>query len=465
MPPLSRLAPLPLITLVMACAEPPAPRDSGPSNDDTGAEADPWPDPAELPDAELSVVSEDGALLLSGATITVETAAAGLDSPRWVTLTLTNRGDEALALSDAGAWLSGEGFTWATPPPDTLPPAQSARVSLTVNGLAATEETEWRGALTIPGLSAPFELGLVATVPRPLRLVVAIEGGGTLTSDDYGATWAELPPFEGAEEAQRGTLAWGNGRFLRTFADGGDWTDPGVYATSALGEDWTISLASDEFWPSDCAYGLGLFACARSDALSWSATGGAIVHEQTAWRDMLNGLLFDGEQFVGVGRAGRIVTSDDGLAWDTEVNYEEEDYLCDVAYGDGLWVAVGGNNRQLVLVSDDRFATWTAQELTAGSYYSLASVAYTDGIWLISGNGGSAQTLWSSADAMTWSTVTTPSWTTYELLGVAAGWFFSTVNPRGVGGELYRSRDGLSWETVHTRADGLDLHAFAAEDR
>ncbi|MBK9365585.1 MAG: hypothetical protein IPN01_04585 [Deltaproteobacteria bacterium] len=351
MPPLSRLAPLiPLITLVMACAEPPAPRDSGPSNDDTSAEADPWPDPAELPDAELSVVSEDGALLLSGATITVETAAAGLDSPRWVTLTLTNRGDEALALSDAGAWLSGEGFTWATPPPDTLPPAQSARVSLTVNGLGATQETEWRGALTIPGLSAPFALGLVATMPRPLRLVVAIEGGGTLTSDDYGATWAELPPFEGAQEAQRGTLTWGNGRFLRTFADGGDWTDPGVYATSELGEDWTISLASDEFWPSECAYGLGLFACARSDALSWSATGGAIVHEQTAWRDMLIGLIFDGEQFVGVGRAGRIVTSDDGLAWDTEVNYEEEDYLYDVAYGDGLWVAVGGNNRQIVLV-------------------------------------------------------------------------------------------------------------------
>ena len=465
MPPLTHLASITLLTLLVACADPPAPGDSGPAGDDTSAEADPWPDPAEIPDAELSVVTEDGALLLSGATITVETAPAGLDSPRWVTLTLTNRGEAALELADAEAWLSGEGFAWATPPPDTLSPAESARVTLTVNGLGATQETEWRGALTISGLSVPFELGLVAEVPRPLRLVVAIEGGGTLTSDDYGATWAELPPFDGAEAAQRGTLTWGNGRFLRTFADGGEWADPGVYASSELGEDWTISVASDEFWPSECAYGLGLFACARGDALSWSATGGAIVHEQTAWRDMLNGLLFDGERFVGVGRTGRIVTSDDGLAWDTEVTYEGGDYLYDVDYADGRWIAVGGNNRQVVLVSDDRFATWTAQELTAGSYYALGSVAHNDGVWLISGNGGSAQTLWSSADGLTWSTVATPSWTTYDLLGVAGGWFFATVNPRGVGGELYRSRDGVSWETVHTRADGLDLHAFAAEDR
>ncbi|MEY3209631.1 MAG: hypothetical protein RIT28_112 [Pseudomonadota bacterium] len=464
MPSLTRLAPLTL-TLIMACADPAAPDDSRPSGDDSQGEADPWPDPAELPDGALSVVTDDGALLPSGATITVETAPAGLDSPRWVTLTLTNRADTAQDLSGAAAWLSGEGFTWATLPPDTLSPAESARVSLTVNGLGATEETEWRGALTIPGLGEPFTLNLVAEVPRPLRLVVAIEGGGTLLSDDYGATWAERPPFEGAQDAQRGTLTWGNGRFLRTFADGGDWSDPGVYATSALGEDWTISVASDEFWPSECAYGLGLFACARSDALSWSETGGAIVHEQTAWRDMLNGLLFDGERFVGVGRSGRIATSDDGLSWDTEVTFEGGDYLNDVAYADGLWVAVGGNNRQVVLVSDDRFATWTAQELTVGTYYALYSVAHNDGVWLISGNGGSAQTLWSSTDGLTWSAVATPSWTTYELLGVAGGWFFSTVNPRGVGGELYRSRDGLSWETVHTRADGLDLHAFAAEDR
>jgi hypothetical protein len=270
-PPLTHLASITLLTLLVACADPPAPGDSGPAGDDTSAEADPWPDPAEIPDAELSVVTEDGALLLSGATITVETAPAGLDSPRWVTLTLTNRGEAALELADAEAWLSGEGFAWATPPPDTLSPAESARVTLTVNGLGATQETEWRGALTISGLSVPFELGLVAEVPRPLRLVVAIEGGGTLTSDDYGATWAELPPFDGAEAAQRGTLTWGNGRFLRTFADGGEWADPGVYASSELGEDWTISVASDEFWPSECAYGLGLFACARGDALSWSA--------------------------------------------------------------------------------------------------------------------------------------------------------------------------------------------------
>lgn len=460
MPPRSHLALLPLLT---ACAGPASPVDSGAPAADSSAEADPWPDPAELPDAALSVVSEDGALLPSGATITVETAPAGLDSPRWVTLTLTNRGDGPLDLSAAG--LSGEGFTWGTPPPDTLAPAESVRVSLTVNGLGAAEETEWSGALTLPVGEPPFALNLVATVPRPLRLVVAIEGGGTLTSDDYGATWAERPPFDGAEAAQRGTLTWGDGRFLRTFADGGDWGDPGVYATSELGEDWAVSVASDEFWPSECAYGLGLFACARSDALSWTETGGAIVHENTTWGAMLNGLVFDGERFVGVGRSGRIVTSADGRAWDAEVTFEDGDYLYDVAYADGLWVAVGGNNRQVVLVSDDRFATWTAQELTAGSYYTLGSVAYNDGTWLVSGNGGSSQTLWSSQDAVTWTSVPTPSWTTYDLLGVAGGWFFSTVNPRGVGGELYRSRDGVSWETVHTRADGLDLHAFAAEDR
>ncbi|MCK6519842.1 hypothetical protein L6R49_00215 [Myxococcota bacterium] len=460
MPSIRRLAPL---TLALACAEAPPTTPEDRAAEDS--EADPWPDPAELPDAELSIVSEDGALLLSGATVQVETAPAGLDDPRWVNLTFTNRGDAALSFADPAAWLSGEGFAWETAPPATLLPDESARVSLVVNGLSAAEAAEWRATMTIPGLSQPFVVNLVAEVPRPLRLVVAIEGGGTLTSDDYGATWAERPPFDGAEAAQRGSLTWGDGRFLRTFADGGDWSDPGVYAASELGEDWTLAVASDEFWPSECAYGLGRFACARGDVLSWSETGGAIVHEQTSWGAMLNAIVFDGERFVAVGRDGRIVSSADGVAWDTEVTFEDGDYLYDVAYADGLWVAVGGNNRQVVLVSDDRFATWTTEILSTGSYYALGSVAENDGIWLVSGSGGSAQTLWSMADGGAWTSVPTPSWTTYDLLGVAGGWFFSTVNPRGLGGELYRSRDGVSWETVHTRADGLDLHAFAAEAR
>lgn len=432
--------------------------------DDGDDTASVWPETEVDWSPGVTLVYE-GAVLSDGAAVSIETAPAGIDEASVLRFTLTNRSGEALTLpADPSLWLSGEGFTTSGPLPEHLEPEESAPFEIAVNPVDATAAEARAGTLSVPA-EPPLAVSLLASVPRPLRLVVAGDGPTVLLSEDYGATWsATVEPTEIQDAVH--SVTWGEGRFFLASQEGFSWSVAGHYQWSEDGTTWTASAASDDFWVSDCAYGMGQFFCVRSDTISWSDSGETVLHESTQWDDMLLSVLYTGERFVATGRNGRRVTSTDGSSWATEDNFADGDYLSDLARSDdGTLVAVGGwgGERYTVSRSVDDGLTWTDQSWCDSQYTRMESVAWGDGLWLAGGVSNSCDGVWASTDGLTWTAVHDDS---VQLLGFVNGWFIGALHPWSELDELVRSRDGADWETVYTAVHTeMTIRAMALEGR
>ena len=180
-------------------------------------------------------------------------------------------------------------------------------------------------------------------------------------------------------------------------------------------------------------------------------------------------------QFVGVEQR-RIAVSDTGTRWEVVLELDADTgrgSLSNVAYGNGLWVAVGENN--LLTSTDGR--TWT-QRFPEGAYsnahgytFELRGVAFGDGRWNVGGGwrvrenlrGPSVpETLLTSIDGLTWSVAPLKRWQAIPIEDVAYGdgrWV--AVGPT----DIFESSDGQSWDTLPLRklawCGGLDLNAVA----
>lgn len=472
-----------LLLLTLACASPPAEKaDAAPDSDDGGAGDDtapaevptdsadppaetgePWPEGEVDWQASVSLVYA-GAVLADGAQVELETAPAGLDEASELRFTLTNRSDSPLDLStDLSAWLVGEGFTWTEAPPSHLDPEQSAGFTLSVNPLDAFTAETRLATLTIPTAGGPT-IAIHATIPRPLRLVLAADGPSLLTSDDYGATWT--PTVAPATIDHRvHALTWGEGRFFLAAQEGFGWSVAGTYQWSEDGSAWTPSAVSEDFWVSDCTHGLDRFFCVRSDTVSWSETGETVLHEATSWANMLNVVLFTGDRFLAGGRGGRRVYSTDGSSWSADVSSTNTDYIQDLAMDDaGNIVSVGGwgGNRYTFGYSTDGGLTWTEQSICDQIYTRLESVAWGNGIWLAGGASNLCDGLYQSTDGQTWTALLDQY---IYLLGFVNGWFIGATFPWGSPSQVVRSVDGASWETVYTMPTGASPRAIALEGR
>ena len=453
---MSRALRLPSLALLALAACAPA---GTPAADDapvdTGAPVDTREDwPSGEVAAPSATVVIDGVLAASGDVFRVTTGPAGLSAAVTLAAVVTNRSDAELAFE--GEWLAGEGWTLGSDPPAVLAPEESATLSLSFDPVVAVEASEWAATLSVPGTDT--SVTLVADVPRPLRLVVTGNGGWTAWSDDYGATFADSgPPADPTLPAR--SVTWGGGRFFRADVSGEGWDDPGTYAWSEDGEAWTSSTVAEDFWGSDCTYGLGRFVCIRGGVLSWSESGGTVVHEPTDWSNLLNDIGFADDVFVAVGRGGRRLVSENGTTWSSENDYADGDELRALAYGDGRWVAVGGDNRLVTSVSTDGGHTWTETEWGESAYASLHTIAWSEGLFLVQARSNDDLLLWRSADGRTWEGVEgLGRWDRYMQLGVSAGWFFAQMDDA-----IYRSRDGSAWTLVHTPPEGVTPRMLASE--
>lgn len=447
------------------------------TSDDTGeppVETDPWPDPATLPDGSVSVVF-DGTVLTDGQQITVDTPPAGLPDRTSLRFVLTNRTDETLTLPvDPAAWITNERFVWTEAPPDTLEPEHSIELLFSLSVEDDTAATSHTATLTVPG--GPT-VALEAVVPRPLRTVVVGSGGYVAVSDSYGAAWeTEQHPDDGRDARD---VEWGSGRFLRSDRETGDWFAPGVYQWSDDGLTWHDATTTEEFWVSDCTYAWSQFFCARSASLTSSADGSLVLHNQLTWGDLLNGItfvpgdevdraadstdpdaLFLGDRLVAVGRSGSRRLSSDGTEWTADVSSDATDYLNAIAYGNGVVVAVGGSNNIVAHASTDGGETWTETLLHEEIYSAFYSVVYGNGVFLAGASSNEVDQLWQSTDGITWTGLGRER---VVPLTFVNGWFIATIQPWGQQGELLRSRDGITWDTVHTLPLDVTADDAAAE--
>jgi hypothetical protein len=124
--------------------------------------------------------------------------------------------------------------------------------------------------------------------------------------------------------------------------------------------------------------------------------GQALGADLSSWhlRNMsLEAAASGGGIYVAVGEDGFIMRSTDGTSW-TNVSSGFEDDLSDVAYGNGVFVAVGGNT---VLVSSDGL-TWNEYPPPAG-FYSY-SIAFGDGMFVALDS--SPNSVFTSPDGINW---------------------------------------------------------------
>ena len=295
---------------VLACGP-----ESGPV-EDTGTvrveDTDPWPDTPTDWSHPISVVSE-GRVLAPGDTLSQPTAPAGIDHTHHYFLTLTNRSDAPLSFGDdPSMWMDAPGYSWLEPPPTTLAPNDSARLSIAFNPEFATQADLYTATLQFPNDTVDQVLHLEAVVPKPLRIVMVGNHGYTLISDTYGATFdIETVPSDTSSPETTLGVVWGDDQFVR-YGRAGGWSSDAVYAYSANGDTWTPATVSTGGWAFSCTYGFEQFLCTRGYGaqITRSDSGTLFIHESGNYvPTFILAVVTTETQLIGVGREGMIAHS------------------------------------------------------------------------------------------------------------------------------------------------------------
>ena len=428
---------------------------TGDTRQEGAAEA--WPDTGLEWTRGITLI-HGGQTLASGAVIAAESAPAGIAQDTVLHFVLTNRRDESLSFGgDADMWMDGGAFSWAELPPSTLGPGESAPFSLRLSPADYSNEAWPARELRIPTDVLDFTVTLEIHVPRPLRTVVAGDGGYTLVSDSYGADFEEAGPASSDTPLQ--ALAWGEGVFVRSLSG-----DAAAFEFSADGIVWQEARSEPAGTVSDCAYGLGRFVCVRSDTITWSDDGTDFVHADTFHDYELNTVVFSHDRFVAAGEGGRKAYSLDGLIWNGESFSGSPDAYHGITAGQDTLVAVGGMNRYFVSASVDGGESWTAVPFGNCPQDRLATVSYSGGVFLAQGESTCHHNMHRSEDGVIWAPVFgVQPFDRYELLGTVNGWFIAQKQEQDGAAGLYRSEDGDAWEKVHTLPEGVLARKMAAE--
>jgi len=184
-------------------------------------------------------------------------------------------------------------------------------------------------------------------------------------------------------------------------------------------------------------------------------------HMESAGMDSIYAVAFGNGIYVGVGDDGLIVRSTDGTNWQvanwTEISTARiskglqtppvgypsiEDTLIDVAFGNGMFVALG---TYASYVSTDGI-NWA--ESNSGTLTSLVnSIAFLNGKFYITGNDSDEiPCILSSADGMNWDFIVSEKYGDFVFPAYGNGKYI--VLYVGEGLSIYTSMDGVSWENA-----------------
>ena len=156
----------------------------------------------------------------------------------------------------------------------------------------------------------------------------------------------------------------------------------------------------------------------------------------------INAIAYGNGVWVAVGASGTLRTStNNAVTWNTQTSNFGATTINAVAYGNGVWVAVGSGGALRTSTNDG--ITWNTQ--TSNTTVILTTVAYGDGVWVAAGSAGIRT---STNNAVTWNTQTSNFGATI-INAVAYGngvWLAGGVN-----GAIRRgSSTGVSWTTIFT---------------
>ena len=245
-----------------------------------------------------------------------------------------------------------------------------------------------------------------------------------------GLSWAER--FSGVEVSEVAYaegwyvgMGYSNGGYVVRSQDGLNWESvkvaEGVYDLAVLGQSGGELIIG--------AQNGAIYRSVDSGA-TWigmgQLSGGVYLY---SWN---TALAKSGDVWVLSNGNNVYRSSDEGVTWAITSGAGTQN-IADLAVGNGLVVAVGGNG--MVLTSADDGATWSTQE--SGTDRSLSSVIFGNGVFVAVGEGGGVLT---SVDGEGWQPQA--SGTTNYISSVSYG---NGVFVRGDNGSV--SADGLAWTT------------------
>lgn len=231
--------------------------------------------------------------------------------------------------------------------------------------------------------------------------------------------------------------------------------------TLQVSSSTTSGLAWAEGLPSQTGNS-GKYLTTNGTSASWGT-----VNQPLTWtqRDKVsNGTFYKMEYngsnlYVAVG-GGILYTSTDAITWTSRTSGFGANNIYDVAYGNGLWVAVGQNGT--ITTSTDG-VTWTARTSNM-STNSIYAVTYANSLWVAVGAGGGTTNtggITYSSDGLTWTrkSQSLTIGTTYNCVvwngtNWVVGATFSTNN------YLYASTPSGTWTVGHTGNSGQILRIF-----
>ena len=247
----------------------------------------------------------------------------------------------------------------------------------------------------------------------PSSQFIAVGGSGNILTAGSDLQWtrrASLSSLGFATAAARfGTrlLVAGSARIAHSDDNGANWNEPGT----------------------DVSGGLGLRGLATTPAGAASPLA------------------------VAVGLSGRIITSSDGATWTTRTS-PTTSTLQKVAFANGRWVAVGGNDdggSSIAILTSDNGTDWTAR--TPGTTGQLWGVDHGNGTWMAAGapstSGGGGFVLRSRDNGQTWQRINLPgAGFLYKIRYLHGAWYAVGANS-----VLAVSRDdGDQWEYIPLNA-------------
>ncbi|WP_020602272.1 putative Ig domain-containing protein [Spirosoma spitsbergense] len=268
-------------------------------------------------------------------------------------------------------------------------------------------------------------------------VAVATTGTRLLTSLD-GLTWTAHPS---GTYAQLKAVRYLNGQYITV----GDY---GTIRSSTDGITWKPLTIVSGINFKGAAYGNGHYVAVGSylkDPANPPATANVavtsddginyefgITHPVNGAGDSFNDVAFGNGLFAAVGGEALVKTSVDGKSWHMRYSNLGQS-LNGIAYGGGRFVAIGTNG--LVVRSTDGIA-WTVS--SSGPTVSYYGITYANGQFVAVGFNGAIGT---SPDGAVWTSRT--SGTATVLTSVAYG--NGVYTAVGVSGLITRSVDGITW--------------------
>lgn len=363
-----------------------------------------------------------------------------------------------LAVGDAGrVWTSIDGIDWRLQSSGTgkdlfcvafaanrfIAAGEDGRIITSPNGVT------WSNAVS----NTSQELDAVAVGTNEIAL---FGKGGVILTSTNGLAWS--PRLRGFTDAGLASVLFTNGLFVVVG-------DSGTILTSADGSGWTNQVSNTSRDLRSLVHGpTGFVAVGDGGTILHSPDGLNWLPMSSPVTNSLTGVAFHDGRYFAVGDAGTILVSSNGVDWlSYSVSLPGLNGTVDsVAYGSGLFVAVGGYEalddtltntfaRSVIITSPDG-ERWTLQTPDFGK--KLRNITFVNGRFFALGNDG---LIVNSEDGLRWQQqFIAEDFENLRSLRTAAGVLVIVGN----NGIVFSSPDGTAWRR-HRLFTAKNLHDCA----